>query len=80
MTLSPLRPVADAGPRHHPSRVVTAECAVCDLEVEQVPGGDVLALLRAFRLHHPMTAEAPHTRLVPDGWREPWSRPGSWSN
>lgn len=63
-----------------PAHVVTAECSVCGLRVEQVPGGDVQVLLRAFRTHHPMTAAAPHTGLVPDGWRVPWSVPGSWSN
>jgi len=63
-----------------PTHVVTAECSVCGLFVEQVPGGDVQELLRTFRTHHPMTAASPHTRLVPDGWRIPWSVPGSWSN
>ena len=76
VTDAPLVVPRDTGHPH----VLTAECSVCDLSVEQVPGSDALQLLRTFREHHPMTASMPHTHLVPEGWRVPWSVPGSWSN
>ena len=58
---------------------LTAECSVCDLYLEQVPGTDVVAGLQAFRTHHPMTADQPHARMLPPGWRVPLSGPGALS-
>ena len=58
---------------------VTAECATCGLYLEQLPGTDVAAGLRAFRDCHPMTSEARHARRVPPGWRVPLSGPGALS-
>lgn len=60
-------------------RTVTAECHVCDLYLEQLPGRDVAAGLREFRALHPMTADGAHVRRVPDGWRVPLSGPGALS-
>lgn len=58
---------------------VTAECWVCGIYLEQLPGTDVVAGLQAFRTHHPLTAAARHTRRLPPGWREPLSGPGALS-
>jgi hypothetical protein len=60
-------------------RTLTAECWVCGLYLEQVPGIDVQAALRAFRTCHPMTAGAPHAQRLPDGWRAPLYGPGALS-
>lgn len=58
---------------------LTAECWVCGIYLEQLPGTEVAAALQAFRSHHPMTADAQHVRRLPPGWREPLSGPGCLS-
>jgi hypothetical protein len=58
---------------------VTAECWVCGVYLEQLPGTDVVRGLQVFRTHHPMTADARHDRRTPPGWREPLSGPGALS-
>lgn len=62
-----------------PRDAVTAECWVCGIALEQLPGTDVAAGLQAFRAHHPMTAGERHVRRLPPGWREPLSGPGCLS-
>lgn len=58
---------------------VAAECWVCGLYLEQLPGTDVTAGLQAFRTHHPMTAAERHVRTLPPGWRELLSGPEALS-
>jgi len=62
-----------------PRDLLTAECWACGLYLEQLPGVDRAAALRAFRAQHPMTADARHVRRLPLGWREPLSGPGALS-
>jgi hypothetical protein len=62
-----------------PRDLLTAECWACGLYLEQLPGVDVAAALRAFRAQHPMTSDARHVRRLPPGWREPLSGPGALS-
>lgn len=76
MTLPTVEPSAA---RRAPEHTVAAECSVCQLAVELLPGRDVHACLQSFRTAHPMTAALPHERLVPDGWWVPLSGPGAWS-
>ncbi len=58
---------------------ITAECRVCGIHLQQLPGTDLAEGLRAFRTHHPMTSAEPHLRRTPAGWREPLSGPGALS-
>ena len=60
-------------------RSLVAECDVCDLYAEPLPGSDVPAALRAFRALHPDEPGARHVRRIPDGWRVPLSGPGALS-
>jgi hypothetical protein len=60
-------------------RSLTAECWVCGLYLEQVPGVDVQGALRAFRTCHPMTSGAQHSLRLPEGWRAPLHGPGALS-
>ena len=47
---------------------LTAECRLCRVHLEQLPGSDVERALAAFDEAH-APARAPHRRTLPWGWR-----------
>lgn len=47
---------------------LTAECRLCRVHLEQLPGTDVERALSAFDAAHP-PGDAAHGRALPWGWR-----------
>jgi hypothetical protein len=47
---------------------LTAECCLCSVHLEQLPGTDVERALAAFDEQHPPRTSA-HGRTLPWGWR-----------